>query len=55
MMSHLNSLYSDSQAMVEYLDFMGIPPEEGLHAAGFNVTWKDLRLVVAGRIGQGRD
>ena len=52
MISHLNSLYPDDHAMVEYLDFMGIPPEEGLRAAGFRVAWKGLRIVVAGRINE---
>ncbi|MDA8054179.1 MAG: DUF790 family protein [Thermoplasmatales archaeon] len=55
MVSHLNSLYPDDHAMVEYLDFMGIPPEEGLRAAGFRVAWKGLRIVVTGRIGEDRD
>ncbi len=49
MISHLSSLYPDSQAMVEYLDFMGISPEEGLLAAGFKVVWKGLRIVVRGK------
>ncbi|MCL5789108.1 MAG: DUF790 family protein [Candidatus Thermoplasmatota archaeon] len=49
MISHLNSLYPDDNAMVDYLDFMGIPPEEGLRAAGFKVSWKGLRIVVKGR------
>ena len=52
MISHLNSLYPDSQAMVEYLDFMGIPPEEGLRAAGFEIAWKGLRIVVTGKKGR---
>ena len=51
MISHLNSLYPDDLAMVEYLDFMGISPEEGLRAAGFKVGWKGLRIVVKGRDG----
>jgi predicted nuclease of restriction endonuclease-like RecB superfamily len=55
MISHLNSLYPDDRAMVEYLDFMGIPPEEGLRAAGFEIAWKGLRLVVTGRMSKGRD
>jgi predicted nuclease of restriction endonuclease-like RecB superfamily len=46
MISHLNSLYPDDRAMVEYLDFMGIPPEEGLHQAGYDTIWKGLRLAV---------
>jgi len=50
MISHLNSLYPDDQAMVEYLDFMGIPQEEGLRAAGFRVAWKGLRIVVTGKM-----
>lgn len=37
MISPLNSLYPDSQAMVDYLDFMGIPPKEALRGAGFRV------------------
>ena len=49
MISHLNSLYPDDRAMVEYLDFIGIPPEEGLRAAGFRVAWKGLRIVVVDR------
>ncbi len=52
MISHLNSLYPDDQAMVEYLDFMGVPPEEGLRAAGFKVAWKGLRIVVTGRMNE---
>lgn len=52
--SHLNSLYPDDQAMVEYLDFMGIPPDEGLRKAGFDITWKGLRLVVTGRTRKGK-
>jgi hypothetical protein len=52
MMSHLNSLYLDDQAMVEYLDFMGIPPEQGLRAAGFEIAWKGLRIVVTGTKGR---
>ncbi|MEM0135855.1 MAG: DUF790 family protein [Thermoplasmatales archaeon] len=55
MISHLNSLYPDDQAMVEYLDFMGVPPEQGLRAAGFKMTWKGLRLTVTGREDQGKD
>ncbi|MGC8561635.1 MAG: DUF790 family protein [Thermoplasmata archaeon] len=52
--SHLNSLYPDDQAMVDYLDFMGIPPDEGLRAAGFEITWKGLRLAVTGRTNKGK-
>ncbi|MEM3318327.1 MAG: DUF790 family protein [Thermoplasmatales archaeon] len=50
--SHLNSLYPDSQAMIDYLDFMGLQPEESLRKAGFKTEWKGLRLVVTGRIGE---
>ena len=53
--SHLNSLYPDDQAMVEYLDFMGISPDEGLREAGFDVTWKGLRLVITGRTNKGKE
>jgi hypothetical protein len=55
MISHLNSLYPDDQAMIEYLDFMGIPPEEGLRSAGFRVAWKGLRIVITGRMSEDRD
>ncbi len=43
---HLKSLYPDSQAMVDYLDFMGFPPAETLESAGYRVIWKGLRLIV---------
>ncbi|MEM0127994.1 MAG: DUF790 family protein [Thermoplasmatales archaeon] len=49
--SHLNALYPDGQAMIEYLEFMGMPPEESLKKAGFIVMWKGLKLVVTGRTG----
>ena len=44
--AHLKELYPDSQAMVDYLDFMGLPPAELLEQAGFSITWKGLRLIV---------
>jgi hypothetical protein len=43
---HLKNLYPDSQAMVDYLDFMGFAPAETLERAGYRVTWKGLRLIV---------
>ena len=51
--SHLNALYPDGQAMIEYLEFMGLPPEESLRLAGFKTSWKGLRLVVTGRLNEG--
>ncbi len=53
-MTHLNSLYPDDQAMIDYLDFMGIPPDEGLREAGYNITWKGLRLIVSGKMDKGK-
>lgn len=44
--SHLKLLYPDSQAMVDYLDFMGLPPAETLEDAGYKVKWKGLRIMV---------
>ncbi len=48
-MQHLHSLYPDSQAMVDYLEFMGFDPSEALQKAGFTVKWKGLRLTVTGK------
>ncbi|MGC8644658.1 MAG: DUF790 family protein [Thermoplasmata archaeon] len=48
--SHLNALYPDGQAMVEYLEFMGLPLEATLNLAGFTTAWKGLRLVVTGKM-----
>ena len=46
---HLNSLYPDSQAMVDYLEFMGFNPSEALQKAGFTIKWKGLHLTVVGK------
>ena len=46
-MKHLENLYPDSQAMVDFLDFIGISPDQGLTAAGYTVRWKGLRIVVS--------
>ena len=43
---HLNSLFPDSDAMVDYLDFMGFPPAETLEKAGFQLKWHGLRIEV---------
>ncbi len=43
---HLHSLYPDSQAMVDYLEFMGFDPSEALQKAGFTIKWKGLRIIV---------
>ena len=44
--SHLKALYPDSQAMVDYLEFMGLPPAETLEKAGFKVKWQGFRINV---------
>ncbi|MEM0157684.1 MAG: DUF790 family protein [Thermoplasmataceae archaeon] len=46
---HLHSLYPDSQAMVDYLEFMGFDPSEALQKAGFTIKWKGLHLTVTGK------
>jgi predicted nuclease of restriction endonuclease-like RecB superfamily len=46
---HLHSLYPDSQAMVDYLEFMGFDPSEALQKAGFTIKWRGLRLTVEGK------
>ena len=46
MIHHLESLYPESQEMVEYLDFMGFNPESALIEAGYKVKWKGLHMVV---------
>ena len=43
---HLDELYPDSQAMVDYLDFMGFEPATALELAGYSVRWKGLRIEV---------
>ena len=43
---HLEKLYPDSQAMVDYIEFMGLDPSDILEQAGFKVKWKGLRIVV---------
>jgi len=43
---HLQNLYPDTQAMLDYLDFMGLEPVKILNEAGFNVRWKGLRLII---------
>jgi hypothetical protein len=45
-LQHLHSLYPDSQAMVDYLEFMGFDPSEALQKAGFTIKWKGLRIIV---------
>ena len=47
MISHLRELYPDTQAMIDYLDFMGVSPAEGIEKAGFKVRWKGLRMTVS--------
>ncbi|MGC8699347.1 MAG: hypothetical protein ACP5RE_04145, partial [Candidatus Acidifodinimicrobium sp.] len=44
--THLRNLYPDTQAMLDYLDFMGIEPVKILQDAGFIIEWKGLRLVI---------
>jgi len=44
MIRHLNDLYPDSAAMVDYLDFMGFSPAEALTEAGYKVKWHGLRI-----------
>lgn len=44
--NHLKALYPDSEAMVNYLDFMGFSPVETLEQAGYRVTWKGLMIDV---------
>lgn len=48
-LQHLHSLYPDSQAMVDYLEFMGFDPSEALQKAGFTIKWKGLHLTVGDR------
>ncbi len=43
---HLDELYPDSQAMVDYLDFMGLDPAVALELAGYSVRWRGLRIEV---------
>jgi predicted nuclease of restriction endonuclease-like RecB superfamily len=43
---HLENLYPDSQAMVDYIEFMGLDPSKTLEEAGFKVKWKGLRIIV---------
>ncbi len=45
-LQHLHSLYPDSQAMVDYLEFMGFDPSDALQKAGFTIKWKGLRIIV---------
>lgn len=45
--SHLAALYPDSQAMLDYLDFMGMNPTDVLEKAGYKVIWKGLRIQVS--------
>ena len=45
-LQHLHSLYPDSQAMVDYLEFMGFDPSDALQQAGFTIKWKGLRIIV---------
>ena len=44
--AHLHALYPDSEAMTDYLEFMGFPVEKTLEEAGFRTRWKGLRLIV---------
>lgn len=44
MIRHLSELYPDSEAMVDYLDFMGFTPAEALIEAGYVVKWHGLRI-----------
>ena len=44
--AHLQALYPDSEAMTDYLEFMGFPVEKTLEEAGFRTRWKGLRLIV---------
>lgn len=44
--NHLRALYPDSAAMVDYLEFIGLPPEETLKDAGYKVVWKGLMIMV---------
>ncbi|MHB1440461.1 MAG: DUF790 family protein [Cuniculiplasma sp.] len=43
---HLSDLFPDSQAMVDYLDFMGFLPAETLEKLGYRVKWHGLRIEV---------
>ncbi|MGC9193522.1 MAG: DUF790 family protein, partial [Thermoplasmata archaeon] len=44
---HLENLYPDTEAMIDYLDFMGVDPVKMLEKAGFKVKWKGLRISIA--------
>ena len=50
MIKHLNELYPDSVAMVDYLDFMGFSPAEALIEAGYEVKWRGLRIEAKKKI-----
>lgn len=43
---HLEDLYPDSQAMVDYIEFMGLDASKTLEEAGFKVIWKGLKILV---------
>ena len=43
---HLKDLYPDSEAMTDYLEFMGLPVAQTLEKAGYKIRWKGLRILV---------
>ncbi|MHB8371685.1 MAG: DUF790 family protein [Thermoplasmataceae archaeon] len=45
-LKHLNDLFPDSEAMVDYLDFMGLSPAEALENAGYKIKWHGLKIEV---------
>ncbi len=46
---HLEDLYPDSSAMVDYLEFMGFDPSSVLTDLGYKIRWRGLRIEVTGR------
>ena len=46
MLKQLKNLYPDSDAMVDYLDFMGLSPGVALIEAGYRIRWHGLRIPV---------
>ncbi len=45
--AHLNKLYPDTEAMIDYLEFMGLDIASTLTEAGFKVNWKGLRMIIS--------
>jgi len=43
---HIQNLCPDTQAMLDYLDFMGLELVKILNEAGFNLRWKGLRQII---------